>query len=83
MLCLLERLRLFLELGDDIRSLKLLAEGCSKQLKAWIQSLQDSDLKGERHVNQRTKRGDQAAREREEFIKELSRIRQRSVADGN
>ena len=42
-LCLLERLLSFRELRGEIPSLKTMAESCSKQLKAWAQSLQDSD----------------------------------------
>jgi len=79
MLCLLDRLPLFHESDIEIRSLKQKAESCSRQLKAWAQSLQDSDLKGERHVNQKTRRADQAALEREEFIKELAAIRQKGA----
>ena len=84
MLCLIERIQLLPEFGADIQILKEKAESCSRQLKGWIQSLQDSKLKGERHVNQKTKRTDQAVREREEFIKELAEIRQKGVsAAGN
>jgi four helix bundle protein len=75
MLCLLERIPAFRSLNKEIGALKKRAESCSRQLKAWAQSLQNSDFKGERHVNQRTKRIDQAAREREEFLKELAEIR--------
>lgn len=79
MLCLLERISLFQRLKSDIKELKLRAESCSRQLKAWIQSLQNSDFKGERHVNSRTKRKDQEALERNEFMKELSEIRARGT----
>jgi four helix bundle protein len=72
MLCLLERIQFFRELNADIKLLKQKAESCSRQLKAWSQSLQDSDFKGERQVNEKTRRVTQAAREREEFVKELS-----------
>jgi four helix bundle protein len=80
MTCLLEHLPLFNELRPDVGRVKAKAESCSKQLKAWAQSLQDSDFKGERHVNQKTKCIDQAAREREEFLKELSEIRQKTAS---
>ena len=79
MLCLLQRLPLFHESDTEIRLLKQKAESCSRQLKAWAQSLQDSDLKGERHVNLKTKRAVQAQRDREEFLKELSEIRQKGA----
>lgn len=80
MLCLLERIPLFQPVDKPIKSLKRKAESCSRQLKAWAQSLQDSDLKGERHVNQKTKRMDQAARDREQFLKELAEIRAKGAA---
>jgi four helix bundle protein len=79
MLCLLERIPLFQGLDKDMKDLKLRAESCSRQLKAWIHSLQNSDFKGERRVNSRTKRQDQEALERDEFLKELAEIRARGT----
>jgi len=83
MLCLLERIPALRSLNKEIRTLKPKAESCSRQLKGWIQSLQDSEFRGERHVNQKTKRIDQAAREREEFLKELAEIRAKGAAGAN
>ena len=83
MLCLLERIPALRSLSKEIRTLKPKAESCSRQLKGWIQSLQDSEFKGERHVNQKTKRIHQAAREREEFLKELAEIRAKGAAGAN
>jgi len=83
MLCLLERLRALHELHSAIKPLKTKAEGCSRQLKAWAQSLQDSDYKGQRNVNRKTRRIDQAAREREEFLKELAEIRAKAASKSN
>ena len=82
MLCLLERIPAFRSLNQEIGLIKKTAESCSRQLKAWAQSLQDSNFRGERHVNQRTKRIDQAARDREEFLKELAEIRSRGATKG-
>ncbi|HEY6046500.1 MAG TPA: four helix bundle protein [Pyrinomonadaceae bacterium] len=75
MLCLLQRMRVFNLLAREINALKERAESCSRQLKGWAQSLQNSDFRGERHVSQKTKRIAQAAREREEFLQELAQIR--------
>ena len=75
MLCLLNRIPAFSTLSGHIKALKTKAESCSRQLKAWAQSLQNSNLKGERHVTAKTKRAAQAAREREEFLKELAALR--------
>jgi len=73
MLCLLERIPAFRSLNKETPSLKKRAERCSRQLKAWSQSLQNSDFKRERYVNAKTKRFDQAAREREEFFERTGR----------
>src|SRR6266550_5340514 len=80
MLCLMERLPALRDLGAPIRPLKAKAESCSRQLKGWAQSLQDSEYKGERNVNRKAKRIDQAARERDEFLKELAEIRAKGSA---
>jgi four helix bundle protein len=80
MLCLLERLRSFSDLQADIKKLKSKSESCSRQLKAWANSLQNSEFKGERHVNQKMKRAAQAAKEREEFLNELAEIRAKGKA---
>lgn len=81
MLCLLQRLRTFRPIDKDIKALKHKAENCSRQLKGWSQSLQDSNFKGERHVTAKTERVDQATREREEFLKELAEIRAKGSRD--
>ncbi|HEU5236276.1 MAG TPA: four helix bundle protein [Pyrinomonadaceae bacterium] len=80
MLCLLDRLPAFRALRAETKSLKARAESCSRQLKGWTQTLQNSDFRGERHVNLRTKRMNQAASEREEFLKELAEIRAKASA---
>lgn len=80
MLCLLERLPAFSSDKEKIGQLKKQAEACSRQLKAWSHSLQNSDFRGERHVTERSKRLAQAARERDEFLKELAEITARNAA---
>ena len=83
MLCLFERLPLSAALAGEIRATKLRAESCSRQLKAWIQSLQDSALKGERFVNEKTRRAAETARQREEFLAELDAIKNTRGAASN
>jgi four helix bundle protein len=82
MLCLLDRIPTFRTLNKESALLKKKAESCSRQLKAWAQSLQNSDFKGERHVNQREKRTAEAAKEREEFLSELAEIRAKAKTAG-
>lgn len=83
MLCLFERLPLSVKLMEEIRATKLRAESCSRQLRAWIKSLQDSDFKGERHVNDKTRRAAEMTRQREEFLAELAVIRNKGHAAKN
>jgi four helix bundle protein len=80
MLCLLDRIPTFRTLNKETALLKKKAESCSRQLKAWAQSLQNSDFRGERHVNQKVKRAAEAAKEREEFLNELAEIRAKAKA---
>lgn len=72
MLCLFERLRFCHDLKYEISNLKSKAEGISRQLRGWADSLQNSDIKAQRYMSQRSKRASQAAKERQEFLDELA-----------
>ncbi len=56
MLHLVHRLREFAHLKPDIADLTALAESCSRQLRGWAESLQNSDIKGQRHLNDQTRK---------------------------
>lgn len=56
MLHLLDRLGRFRNLKSQIEDLKAVAEGCSRQLRAWADSLQNSEIEGQRHLNDSSKR---------------------------
>jgi len=75
MLCLLERMPAFGNLESEILNLKSGVESISRQLGAWIRTLRDSEMKGQRYVTEKTRRTTQAHREREEFLKKLEEIR--------
>jgi four helix bundle protein len=75
MLCLIERMPALGELESGILNLKSSVESISRQLGAWIRSLRDSGLKGQRYVTEKTRRADQARQEREEFLRKLEQIR--------
>ncbi len=77
MLCLLERLSVFADLKSEISNLKSQAESISRQLRAWAESLQDSKIKGQRYLTEKTRRAAQSAREREEFLQRLKDIQAR------
>jgi four helix bundle protein len=77
MLCLFERLPGFENLKFEISNLKSRSEGVSRQIRAWADSLQNSDIRGQRYLTHKTKTRTKDAREREEFLKELDEIRNR------
>ncbi len=52
MLLLLERLPYFTHLKSQISDLKSLAESISKQIRAWADSLQNTEIKGQRYLNE-------------------------------
>jgi predicted nucleic acid-binding Zn-ribbon protein len=76
MLCLLERLPQFSDLKFQISNLKLQAENISRQLRAWADSLQNSEIKGQRYLTDKSRRLAKAKREREEFMGELRRMQE-------
>ena len=55
---------------SEISNLKSRAESCSRQLRGWAESLQDSDIKGPRHLNSRV-REEEAARKRTEAFRKV------------
>ena len=70
LLCLIERLPLFGHLKFEISNLKSAAEEISRQLRAWADSLQNSSIKGQRHLTEKTRRFEHAKKEREQFLQE-------------
>jgi four helix bundle protein len=84
MLCLLEGLPGFVNLKSGIANLKSTAEGISRQLRAWADSLQNSPIKGRRYLTAKTRRADKTSREREEFIERLGQLsRQKAPENTN
>ena len=55
MLILLSRRPALSNLKSQISDLKSLAESCSRQLRAWADSLQNSDIAGPRHLNDKSR----------------------------
>ncbi len=71
MLCFLERRSGFANLKSQISDLKSIAESCSRQLRGWADQLQNSDIKGQRHLNEKTKSSYHSKKGAEEFQQEL------------
>ncbi|HOE16504.1 MAG TPA: four helix bundle protein [Syntrophorhabdaceae bacterium] len=71
MLCFFERLPVFRDLKSQISNLKSLAEGVSRQLRGWADSLQNSEIKGQRYLTEKERTKYQNQKEQAEFEKLL------------
>jgi four helix bundle protein len=74
MLCFLEKRPAFTHRKSEISNLKSTAESCSRQLRAWADALQNTDIKGPRHLNEKVRKADSTRRDREIFLEDLSRL---------
>ncbi|SRR6266498_158176 len=54
-LCFLERRPALAAFLSELAELKVLAESCSRQLRGWANSLQNSPIKGQRHLNEKVR----------------------------
>jgi four helix bundle protein len=76
MLCYFERRPALVDFKSQISNLKLVAESCSRQLRAWADSLQNSEIEGQRHLNDRSRenwRKKQDADQRSAAFREMER----------
>jgi four helix bundle protein len=75
MLRFLERWPAAAHLKSEISNLILLAESCSRQIRGWADSLQNSSIPGQRHLNDQTRAAFDTHRRADDF---LTRIRAQS-----
>lgn len=71
MLCLLLRRRWAENLKSEISNLRSVAESCSRQLRGWADSLQNSGIKGQRHLNNRVRDQDEQKQKAKALQKKL------------
>lgn len=71
MLSLLLRRKWAAPLKSEITNLKSIAESCSRQLRGWADSLQNSEIKGQRHLNNRVRKEMDQNRRASAFQKRL------------
>jgi four helix bundle protein len=79
MLLLCERLPAFSDLKSEISNLKSSAESISRQLRAWADSLQNSDITGPRYLTERTKAVSEQKQRAEAFLAQLKQVRQKGI----
>ena len=64
---------------SEILDLRSRALSISKQLRAWSDSLQNSEIKGQRYLTEKSRRFEKARKDREEYLKELEQVRMRAI----
>ena len=62
-------------LKSQISDLKSLAESCSRQLRAWADSLQNSDIRGPRHLSDDSRKVYDQRKRSAAFLEKLQNIR--------
>ena len=71
MLCYFDRRPALADFNADILILNPLAESCSRQIRAWADSLRNSEIEGQRHLNDRSReewrKGNDAKKSRDCF----------------
>lgn len=67
-------------LKSEISSLVSLAESCSRQLRAWADSLQNSEIKGQRHLNDATRAQYQSRKRAEDFRATLAASQEQALS---
>ena len=78
MLLFTERFTEAAHLKSQISDLKLLAESCSRQIRAWADNLQNSDIKGQRHLTDRSKEQYQSKQRADVFIRHIDEVVRRA-----
>jgi four helix bundle protein len=73
MLCLLARRPWMMNFKSQISNLRSVAESCSRQLRAWADSLQNSDVKGQRYLTDKLRRQTESQKRAAECQKQLLR----------
>ena len=71
MLCVVEMMDAAPDLKSQISDFKSLSEGISRQLRGWANSLQNSDIQGQRHLNDQSKRAYDNRKQSDSFRKQI------------
>jgi len=61
-------------LKSEISNLRSLSESCSRQIRAWADNLQNTDIKGQRHLNDQTRGRYESKHRAEEFQQHIQEI---------
>ena len=76
----LQRAPGFEELRRDLPDLIRRAESISRQLRAWADALQNTNIRGQRYLTENSRLREQRVRERDDFVRELEQIQAQNIA---
>jgi four helix bundle protein len=79
MLILCERLSYFSHLKSAISNLKSPSESIARQLRAWADSLQNSEVTGQRYLTEKAKRIAEQKKQAEEFTAKLKQMQEETA----
>lgn len=68
-------------LKSQISNLKSEAESCSRQIRAWASSLQNTDITGQRHLNDRTKAAYEQRQRADAFMAQIDASVRRRITN--
>ncbi len=71
MLCVIERMNEFENLKSEISNFKSIAESISRQIRGWANSLQNSEITGQKHLDDKSRDRYQRGKRRAEIEKVL------------
>ena len=80
-LCVVEKIPAFSHLGPRLPDLKSLAESVSRQIRAWADSLQNADIKGQRYLTENTKRAYQNSKRTAAFVDSLKKMNEEAARE--
>jgi len=80
MLGLMERAACFRDLKPRISKFKSQCESISCQIRGWANSLQNSEIRGQRHLNDQSRRAYENRQRREEYQKRMDTFNQELLA---
>jgi len=78
-LAVIERMSGFAHLKSQISNLKSEAEQVSRQLRGWADSMQNTDIKGQRYLTDKSKAGYEQKKKATEFIETLKRVNEETA----
>lgn len=76
MLCVMDRMQRFDNLKSEISDLKSQFESTSRQIRAWADSLQNSEIKGQRHLNDKSRQQYEQSNRMSAFMKKQAEFKQ-------